>query len=52
MKRYTVRPYEDYSSWGDYNTITEAREARSKLALSFFSRKVIIEDNNTYQEVD
>lgn len=46
MKRYTVRPQDDYSSWGDYDTIEEAREAKSKLAMSFFSRRVIIIDNN------
>lgn len=46
MKRYTVRPQDDYSSWGDYDTIEEAREAKSKLAMSFFSRKVVIIDNN------
>lgn len=46
MKRYTVRPYDDYKSWGDYDTIEEAREARSKLAMSFFSRRVIIIDNS------
>ncbi len=51
MKRYTVRPYDDYKSWGDYDTIEEAKSARSKLAMSFFSRRVIIEDNNTHQEV-
>lgn len=52
MKRYTVRPYDDYKSWGDYDTIEEAREARSKLAMSFFSRKVVIEDTNDYSIVD
>lgn len=46
MKRYTVRPYDDYKSWGDYDTIEEAREVRSKLAMSFFSRRVIIIDND------
>lgn len=46
MKRYTVKPYDDYESWGDYDTIEEAREARSKLAISFFSRRVIIIDNS------
>lgn len=41
MKRYTVRPYDDYKSWGDYDTIEEAREVRSNLAMSFFSRRVV-----------
>lgn len=46
MKKYTVRPYDDYSSWGDYDTIEEARKARSELAMSFFSRRVVIIDNS------
>lgn len=46
MKRYTVRPQDDYSSWGDYDTIEEARKARTKLAMSFFSRSVVIIDNS------
>ena len=46
MKRYTVRPKDDYSSWGDYDTIEEARKARTKLAMSFFSRSVVIIDNS------
>lgn len=46
MKRYTVRPQDDYSSWGDYDTIEEARKARNKLAMSFFSRNVVIIDND------
>lgn len=46
MKRYTVRPYDDCKSWGDYDTIEEAREVRSNLAMSFFSRRVVIIDND------
>lgn len=46
MKRYTVRPYDDYKSWRDYDTIEEAREVRSNLAMSFFSRRVVIIDND------
>lgn len=46
MKRYTVRPQDDYSSWEDYDTIEEARKARSKLAMSFFSKSVVIIDND------
>ena len=46
MKRYTVRPYDDYKSRGDYDTIEEAREVRSNLAMSFFSRRVVIIDND------
>lgn len=44
--KYTVRPEDDFNSWGDYNTIEEARDAKSKLAMSFFSRRVVIEDSN------
>ena len=52
MKRFTVRPYDDFKSWGDYNTLEEARYARCKLAMSFFSRVVIIIDNKTGKEVN
>lgn len=52
MKRYVVRPYDDYNSWGDYDNIEEARETKSKLAMSFFSRRVVIEDTNDYSIVD
>lgn len=51
MKRYTIRPYDTYKSWGDYETIEEARHARCKLAMSFFSRRVVIIDNKTGKEV-
>lgn len=51
MKRYTIRPYDVYKSWGDYETIEEARHARCKLAMSFFSRRVAIIDNQTGKEV-
>lgn len=51
MKRYSIRPYDDYKSWGDFDTIEEARKERSKLALSFFSRSVVIIDNTTAREV-
>lgn len=46
MKRYTVRPYDDYKSWGDYDSKEKARSAKSKLAMSFFSRRVVIIDNS------
>ena len=52
MKRYTVRPYDDYKSWGDYDSEKEARNARSKLAMSFFSREVVIIDNETNRELN
>lgn len=31
MKRYTVRPYDDYKSQGDYDSKEKARSAKSKL---------------------
>lgn len=52
MKRFTIRPYDDFKSWGDYNTLEEARHARCKLAMTFFSRAVIIIDNKTGKEVN
>lgn len=52
MKKYSIRPYDDYTSWGDYDTIEEAKAARNKLAMSFFSRSVVIIDNSTGNEVE
>lgn len=52
MKRYTVHPYDDDSSGGDYDGIEEARKGRNKLAMSFFSRAVVIRDNTTWNEVE
>ena len=52
MKKYTVHPYDDDSSWGDYDDIEGARKGRSKLAMSFFSRAIVIRDNTTWKEVD
>lgn len=51
MKRYSIRPYDTFESWGDYNTLEEARHARCKLAMSFFSRRVIIIDNKTDKQI-
>lgn len=51
MKRYIVRPYNDYKSWGYYETIEEAKHERNILDMSFFSRNVAIINNNTYKEV-
>lgn len=51
MKRYSIRPYDDYKAWDMADTIEEARKKRSKLAMSFFSRAVIIVDNETDKEV-
>lgn len=54
MARYTVRLYDDYNSWGDYDDddIKEAFANRSKLVMSFFSRAVIVYDNVNHCEVD
>lgn len=51
MARYNIRPYDDYETWDTAETIEEARDKRSKLAMSFFSRAVIIVDENE-NEVD
>ena len=51
MARYNIRPYDDYKAWDTADTI-EARAKRSKLAMSFFSRSVVIEDTNDYSIVD
>lgn len=51
MKKFSIRPYDDYKSWGDYDTIEEAKKGRHTLAMSFFSRSVIIIDNSTGCEV-
>ena len=52
MARYNIRPYDDYKAWDTAETIEEARDKRSKLAMSFFSRAVVIEDTNNYSIVD
>ena len=52
MSRYNIEPYEDYKAWDTSETIEEARVKRSKLAMSFFSRAVVIEDTNDYSIVD
>ena len=51
MARYNIRPYDDYKAWDTANTIEEARAKRSKLAMSFFSRAVVIVDEHG-NEVD
>lgn len=52
MARYKIRPYDDYEAWATADTIEEARDKRSKLAMSFFSRAVVIVDTNDYSIVD
>ena len=44
MSRFKIRPYDDYDAWDTANSIEEARNKRSKLAMSLFSRSVVIED--------
>ena len=51
MARFKIRPYDDYETWNTAETIEEARDKRSKLAMSFFSRAVVIVDENE-NEVD
>ena len=46
MTKFKIRPYDDYKAWDTANTIEEARAKRSKLAMSFFSRAVVIVDEN------
>jgi len=51
MAKFKIRPYDDYEDWDTAETIEEARNKRSKLAMSFFSRAVVIVDENE-NEVD
>lgn len=46
MSKFKIRPYDDYKTWDTAETIEEARDKRSKLAMSFFSRRVVIEDEH------
>lgn len=46
MAKFKIRPYDDYKTWDTAETIEEARAKRSKLAMSFFSRAVVIVDEN------
>lgn len=51
MAKFKIRPYDDYKAWDTADTIEEARDKRSKLAMSFFSRTVVIVDEDE-NEVD
>ena len=51
MAKFKIRPYDDYKAWDTAETIEEARNKRSELAMSFFSRRVVIVDENE-NEVD
>ena len=46
MTKFKIRPYDDYKAWDTAETIEEARTKRNKLAMSFFSRRVVIVDEN------
>lgn len=46
MAKFNIRPYDDYEAWDTAETIEEARDKRSKLAMNFFSRAVVIVDEN------
>ena len=46
MAKFKIRPYDDYEAWDTAETIEEARDKRSKLAMSFFSRAIVIVDEN------
>lgn len=47
MTKFKIRPYDDdYEAWDTAETIEEARDKRSKLAMNFFSRAVVIVDEN------
>ena len=52
MAKFKIRPYDDYEAWDTADTIEEARAKRNKLAMSFFSKAVVIEDTNDYSIVD
>lgn len=51
MAKYSIRPYDDYKAWDNAETLEEAKRKRSKLAMSFFSRTVVIIDNETGEEI-
>ena len=51
MAKFKIRPYNDYEAWDTADTIEEARDKRNKLAMTFFSRAVVIVDENE-NEVD
>lgn len=46
MAKFKIRLYDDYKAWDTAETIEETRAKRSKLAMSFFSRAVVIVDEN------
>lgn len=46
MAKFKIKPYDDYDACDTAESIEEARDKRSKLAMSFFNRAVIIADEN------
>lgn len=46
MAKFKIRLYDDYEACDTAETIEEARDKRSKLAMNFFSRAVVIVDEN------
>ena len=46
MARFNISPYDDYKAWDTAETIEEARAKRINLAMSVFSRAVVIVDEN------
>lgn len=51
MAKFKIRPYDVYEAWDTADTIEEARDKRNKLAMTFFSRAVVIVDEDE-NEVD
>lgn len=55
MAKFKIRPYDDYKAWDTAETIEEARDKRNKLAMSFFSRVVVVivdENENEVNDID
>lgn len=44
--KYYVMPEYDYEPWVICDSLEEAKKERSKLAFRFFSREVVIRDEN------
>lgn len=44
--KYYVMPEGDYNPWVICGSLEEAKKERSKLAFRFFSREVVIRDEN------
>lgn len=44
--KYYVMPEDDYKPWVICDSLEEAKKERVKLAFRFFSREVVIRDEN------